>query len=142
MNKEHTQTLLNDFPKLYQQYKLPMDKTCMCWGFEILDGWFNMIYELSEKIVVLDPKCEAVQVKEKFGGLRFYVDNTTKEVHDLLHEYEEKSYKICEMCGKKGELRQDRAWSKTLCKKHNDYLNSPQYLLDKRKSRGDLNGKK
>jgi len=118
MNKEHTKELLKDFPSLYKQYKLPPRETCMCWGFDCKDGWFNIIHDLSQKIVLTDPECEATQVKQKGGGLRFYVTPTKKEVHDLIRKAEEKSFNICEVCGNKGKLRLDLGWIQTLCNKH------------------------
>ena len=70
MKLELEQKLINKYPKLYKQHDWDMRQTCMCWGFEVGDGWFDLINELSSKIEPLG--AEAVQVKEKFGGLRFY----------------------------------------------------------------------
>lgn len=47
MNKQNTEILLNRFPIFYSQYYLPMDTTCMCWGFDHQDGWFRIIWDLS-----------------------------------------------------------------------------------------------
>lgn len=60
----------------------------------------------------------AVQVKEKYGSLRFYMSSGTKGMYDLCSEYENKSYKICEECGEEGVLRDDLSWILTLCEKH------------------------
>ena len=116
MNKKNTNKLLKDFPDLYKQYYLSPQETCMYWGFDISDGWFNLIYELSKKITKLDSKCEAEQVKEKFGQLRYYTGPTTEEVFKLISTAENKSYKICEHCGRPGKPNSD-GWIKTLCKK-------------------------
>ena len=134
MNKKNTETLLKDFPKLYRQYYLPMTETCMCWGFDCDDGWFDLIYELSKKLKIASPNTEAVQVKEKFGGLRYYFTSTTEEGAKLIRNAEEKSYHICEVCGKKGVLREDLPWMRTLCLKHYKETVSPEYLLKKRKT--------
>lgn len=59
----------------------------------------------------------AMQVKEKFGGLRFYVRNGTDE-HDTMIDFAESmSYRICEICGttKDAECRIDGGWHRTLC---------------------------
>ena len=62
---------------------------------------------------------EIVQVKEKFGGLRFYCHGGTEEVHGAIHFAEQLSYRICEECGCPGELRTaNRSWIRTLCDKH------------------------
>lgn len=118
MNKKNTKKLLKDFPELYKQYYWDPKDTCMCWAFCCDDGWFDLIYELSKKLKRLSPETEAVQVKEKFGGLRFYFDNTTQEGANLIQKAEKMSYNICEMCGKKGKLRNDLPWIQTLCDKH------------------------
>lgn len=47
MNTELTQKLLKRFPVLYQDYDSPMTQTCMCWGFDHGDGWFEIIWQLS-----------------------------------------------------------------------------------------------
>ncbi len=63
------------------------------------------------------PPFEVIQVKEKFGGLRFYPNSAPKSVWNLIDIAEEKSYEICEECGKKGTLRKGGWWA-TLCDKH------------------------
>jgi hypothetical protein len=47
MNAELTQRLVKRFPVLYQDYGSPMSQTCMCWGFDHGDGWFEIIWQLS-----------------------------------------------------------------------------------------------
>ena len=118
MNKENTKYLLEKYPNLYCQHSLPMTQTSMCWLFECSDGWFQIIYDLSKKITELDPDVQACQVKEKFGGLRFYVDSGSDEVYKLIGEAEEESYKTCEKCGTKENVsRTKTGWIITLCDK-------------------------
>jgi hypothetical protein len=117
MNNINKEKLLKDFPNLYRQYYLTPQETSMCYGFDCDDGWFNLIYKLSQDIVKLDPKCEAEQVKQKMGGLRFYTNGTTKEVFELISKAEEQSYKICELCGAPGTIN-DSGWIQCRCKKH------------------------
>jgi ribosomal protein L37AE/L43A len=121
MNDENTKYLIEKYPTLYKQYYLPMQETAMCWGFECGDGWFNLIDELSSKIIELDKNVEAIQVKEKFGGLRFYITSSTNDVHELISLYEHKSFTICEECGQPGMLRTDKGWWRTLCDKCNNH---------------------
>ncbi len=47
MNEILTAKLLKRFPVLYQDYNSPMTQTCMCWGFDHGDGWFDIIWQLS-----------------------------------------------------------------------------------------------
>lgn len=116
MNKENTEKLYKDFPELYKQHTLSMQQTCMCWNFECGDGWFDLIYNLSKALTKLDIGIEAVQVKEKYGGLRFYVNGGNVDTDKLISEAEALSYEICEVCGKKGKPNED-GWISTLCKK-------------------------
>lgn len=118
MTPEHSKHLYETYPVLYRQHTLPMSQTCMCWGFECGDGWFELLDRLSKKITALDKKegckTEAVQVKEKFGTLRFYIDAGTEQVFKAIEKAEKESAKICEDCGKRGKLR-GGSWLRTLC---------------------------
>lgn len=60
------------------------------------------------------PEFFAIQVKEKFGGLRFYLSGTTKEMLDATQEAQRCSYEICEKCGAAGCLREGN-WLRVLC---------------------------
>lgn len=61
---------------------------------------------------------EAAQVKEKFGGLRFYVNFADEYTYGMIGIIEGLSYKICEHCGSMKNVSQNkRGWIKTLCRK-------------------------
>jgi hypothetical protein len=92
-------------------------------GFRCDDGWYELIYSLCER---LEPMVAAlgdrasdfqiVQVKEKFGGLRFYVDGSNAEIEEAIDSASELSILTCEVCGNPGSLGQDATgWWKTLC---------------------------
>lgn len=120
MNKKNTNYLLDTYPDLYIQHKLPMTQTCMCWLFECGDGWFKIIDNLSKQLSK-HKGCEATQVKEKFGTLRFYYivmddDGDYEKIANLVNEAEELSGETCEECGKPGKLR-GTCWLVTLCDK-------------------------
>jgi len=59
----------------------------------------------------------AVQVKEKFGGLRFYVQAATDEHYNYISFAESMSYRTCEECGAPGKRYTD-GWHQTLCDIH------------------------
>ena len=122
MRKELTEKLYNDFPDLYEQRSWSIHESCMPWGFECGDGWFDLIYKLSKDLMAVSKKVRAVQVKEKFGGLRFYFSysgNVTKATDDkvwkLIGTAEDESYKTCEYCGSKENVKQTPGWIITLC---------------------------
>lgn len=102
----------------------------MCFGFEHGDGWFNIIYMLSSALEQLATKfpdlagnLRAAQVKEKFGGLRFYLDGYPSDialyeiVEGLIDSAEYLSVRTCETCGRPGVRRCD-GWISTLCDEH------------------------
>lgn len=60
----------------------------------------------------------AVQVKEKYGTLRFYLHGGNAAVSHYVEFAEYFSSRICEECGAPGDLRKDRGWLRTLCSKH------------------------
>jgi len=59
----------------------------------------------------------AVQIKEKFGGLRFYVQAATDTHYHYISFAESMSYRTCEQCGAPGKTYTD-GWHKTLCDIH------------------------
>lgn len=102
MKKELEEALIRDFPDLYARKPV----------FDVADGWEPLIRELSAK---LDPLgVVAFQVKEKFGGLRFYIDGGSDEAYDLIDDAADRSTSICEECGEPGMVRGHR-WVRTLC---------------------------
>jgi len=59
----------------------------------------------------------ATQVKEKFGGLRFYYGGGDKTIQGMVYLAESMSYRICEECGVMTELvnRNAGGWIRTTC---------------------------
>jgi hypothetical protein len=51
MKQDLEEQLYNKYPKLFKQRNLPMTQTCMCWGCEHGDGWYN----------ILDRMCSLIQ---------------------------------------------------------------------------------
>lgn len=93
--------------------------------YEVGDGWIPLIKE-AEKIVREwnlnhpdEPRIKFIQIKEKYGGLRLYVNAAPKEIWSKLDELEEKSYGICEFCGatKNVDTEETHGWIYTLCDK-------------------------
>ena len=89
------------------------------------DGWRPLIEELDAKLAELDPCYTIVQIKEKFGGLRFYFEPSAgctseviDEMYELEHRYENESYLHCESCGSRDDVKtapHRGYWIKTLC---------------------------
>jgi hypothetical protein len=86
--------------------------------FDVDNGWYLLIKELIEDLITLGWDKQTCQVKEKFGGLRFYINSGSDEIFARISKAENDSYEICEKCGEKGELRRDIGWYTTLCDVH------------------------
>lgn len=85
------------------------------WGRMIDDA---RIRELMSKVETERKSIpRAAQIKEKFGGLRFYVEGASKEQHAVIWYTESISNYVCEQCGARGKHRPS-GWVKTLCNKH------------------------
>ena len=79
-------------------------------------GWHPLVLPLIEQCEAEDVK--VFQVKEKFGGLRFYTDgNTSEKLNHAIDSAEVACAKTCEECGAPGTLRTG-GWLKTLCDEH------------------------
>lgn len=75
-------------------------------------GWDKIIEPLVTQARKENVKIH--QVKEKFGGLRFYISAGSCELNHMIDKAEKESYTICETCGEPGEPRRG-GWIKTLC---------------------------
>ena len=119
MTKELEEKLLNKYSKLFAQHKLPMTQTCMCWGIETGDGWYEIIDTACEELQALSDlmgtQIELTQVKEKFGTLQIYTNMGDDNVHEICATAETTSSHTCESCGKPGELR-DHGYMFTMCR--------------------------
>jgi len=123
MNAELEQKLFDKYPKIFRQKDLSPQETCMCWGISTSDGWYNIIDGLCKKIQKYVDKnkikqVEAIQVKEKFGGLRFYVTESPDVIYKYIYDAEKASLVTCEECGAKGDSKNSNShWIRTLCNK-------------------------
>ncbi len=123
MKQPLDEKLCHDFPLLYKDRFADMRSTCMCWGFDCGDGWYQLIYDLSTKLEEMIRKlpketrqyCCASQVKEKLGTLRFYMTSSTDEMENAIEEAENLSAKTCEDCGKPGEVKTICGWYYCRC---------------------------
>ena len=57
------------------------------------------------------------QVKEKFGGLRFYLDGADDYTNGAITMAESWAARTCEQCGAPGQ-RRSGGWIRTLCDTH------------------------
>jgi hypothetical protein len=91
-------------------------------GWDSPNVWKELVLKLYNDINGVGADYRIGQVKEKFGGLRFYIDivkgtpEQIKEIDRLIGEAENKSYDICLVCGidTKG-ARYDKYNGRTKC---------------------------
>ncbi len=115
--------LCKKYPLIFAERHLSAEKSCMCRGFSCGDGWFNLIDTLCSQLQFETdyhgaPQIVAKQVKEKFGGLRFYVDRADKKQLEMIQMAQSRSFKICETCGNPGETVVDHSYHCTVCTEH------------------------
>lgn len=80
-------------------------------------GWAKIVQPLID--YCRDHDVAVHQIKEKFGGLRFYVGEASDEFYGLVEAAEREAAVTCEECGEPGELR-GGGWLKTLCNRHHE----------------------
>jgi len=78
-------------------------------------GWKKLIIDLCQLCIKHD--VTVLDVKEKYGQLRFYVGWAPDELHNAIEAAEKESLTICEACGARGKLRNSHGWLLTLCGK-------------------------
>ena len=132
MSPELDEKLVKKYPEIFRNRYGDMTTTCMCWGFECGNGWYNLIDRLCSHLQFQtnnnnshsnegrNPQIVASQVKEKFGGLRFYVESATERQYAVISFAEALSYYICEKCGSMDNIGITQGWLRTLCEKCHD----------------------
>lgn len=116
--------LCERYPNIFANRHKPVQDSTMGRGFECGDGWFSLINTLCERLQFWTdhnnaPQAVALQVKEKFGSLRFYARGVDAEQAGMISMAQAMSEKICEICGNPGSLRTD-GWHRTRCNQHLD----------------------
>ena len=124
MSPDLEKKLFEKHPNIFKELKY----------IECGDGWYNIIdvlcsniqhhikYKnigLSEEDEIESLQFTAEQIKEKFGGLRFYGYNSDDEISAMISIAESLSVRTCEYCGDKATI-QTKGWVKNLCDKCND----------------------
>lgn len=67
-----------------------------------------------------------IQVKEKFGDLRYYVERLEEDLYPLVNLAERMCRYTCEICGTPGLKRDDIGWIRVLCDHHYEIAETKQ----------------
>ena len=123
MRKELEQKFQTRWPEWFRDLYGDVTQTCLHFGFQHGNGWFDLVWRLCEEIETVvgeGTSFKVAQVKEKFGGLRFYFEGGN-DAFDAIRAHiaaaEAESFHISEVCGQPG-TRRDIRWIQTLCDEH------------------------
>jgi hypothetical protein len=138
MDQELQNTLFEKYPQLFSNTSKSCMESCMCWGIECNNGWYELLSSVCWRIFQHENNIadrvrirnennkendqsdldyvpvKFDQIKEKFGGLRIYFSGGDDYVEGVIGMAEEMSYKICEVCGNSGKPNKG-GWITTLC---------------------------
>lgn len=119
--------LIKKYPKIFQPYEgnpygvnwsgVPkgwlevVDKLCGC-----IQDYIDNTRRWEGGKEIITPQVRCSQVKEKFGGLRFYYDGGDDEVEGMVRMAEWMCENKCQECGSEEDLGKTRGWISVLCK--------------------------
>ena len=116
------------FDKLRQDYPLMYGES---YDLYVDEGWHPIILALtqqiqaridwSDKIEQPIDQVKVSQIKEKFGGLRFYYDGGDEYIEGMVDMAERWASRTCEICGDRA-TKHTSGWIKTVCDKHFDEI--------------------
>jgi hypothetical protein len=118
---EFVKSMETKYPKMFAQPYggFAVDKgwwpilQALCANIQHHIDWWNKNHEkhpVVEQVVV-------EQIKEKFGGLRFYYTGGDDQISGMVRMAEAWADRHCEECGKPGRQREG-GWIRTLCDEH------------------------
>lgn len=120
--EQFTKNMEERFPKMFSS---PYG------GFAVGAGWYPILETLCDNIqnhvdwknreTLVVPQVVVAQIKEKFGGLRFYYDGGDDYIRGLVSMAESWADRACETCGGAGKKR-NSGWIRTLCDLHEEEL--------------------
>jgi hypothetical protein len=127
--------LRNIFMKIPGKYNLKRHRQInpMVYIRSFLVGFLDELRRRQEFIYIESdryPQIIATQVKEKFGGLRFYVKGASEQQHAVISLIESLSYRVCEKCGSMKDIGRTDGWISTLCKECHDPESNWKLLTD------------
>lgn len=90
--------------------------------YDVPNGWVKCTKELLEALSDYAEgeysDLQVLQVKEKFGEGRCYLNYYTEELNKLIEDWEDETSKTCAFCGKKADTT-TKGWVVPLCSKCN-----------------------
>jgi hypothetical protein len=122
-----TEEIIAKYPKIFEDYVGNPGK--VNW-YGVPDGWLSIVDKLCgaiqnyidnttrySKLGPLKPEqVTCVQMKEKFGGLRFYTNGHDDIVEGMISMAEHMCNHTCQDCGSEQDLGVTSGWVSVLCR--------------------------
>lgn len=88
-------------------------------AIDVDEGWYQLVMDCDRELTQIDPDYKIAQVKQKYGGLRYYFQSSLsgerKAMDDVVAKYEAVAAATCEATGNPGVLmKSEGGWVKTL----------------------------
>jgi len=120
--------LIVKYPDLFDKDESGFDYI----NFYFPKGWKTIVFTLCSCINGYTKRYPGIkvtveQIKEKFGGLRFYYSGGDDNIRGMVYLAEELSYTVCEVTGNPGKLCRSGAWFKTLSE---DFIKTSKFCQD------------
>ena len=124
ISPELEKRLCEEFPLLFRMSHLESPDMCCGWeGIRCHDGWFELIRDLSIKIMEhadrnhLDPMVK--KISSRGALLQFEVEGADEYILDLCGQARKESSHICEICGAPGHFASNPPYEiRVCCPKH------------------------
>lgn len=84
-------------------------------GWWCPDGWIDLAYATHKALLDVAPDYRIIEIKEKFGQMRYYATIRTAEVITIIRAAEDMSLSVCQNCGNTHAETIDAGWVATLC---------------------------
>lgn len=119
--------LIQKYPKIFQDYE---GNPGHCNWLDLPKGWISIVDKLcgciqsytdyTTKYTEMGPikptQVTCVQMKEKFGGLRFYTNGHDDIIEGMIHMAEHMCDNTCQDCGSEQDLGTTSGWISVLCR--------------------------
>ncbi len=120
------QELVQKYPKIFENYEgnpygvnwsaptgwLPIiDNMCGA-----IQDYIDGVYSFKDGVKITTPQLKCMQMKEKFGGLRFYTAGGDEATQGMIRMATYMCRQVCEECGTKENLGVTDGWISICCK--------------------------
>lgn len=87
-------------------------------GAVIPEGWQALVERLIVDLIAHGWNRDCQQIKEKFGGLRFYIGDGDEVIRNFIAEAGAKSETLCVVCGATCTVKSHGGWLSPRCDTH------------------------